>query len=109
MIIANATGCSSIYGYSFPYNGYNTDANGKGPAWANSLFEDNAEFGYGMVVAISQRRDKIIEIAKKITTHEKCDETLKAKLLAWIEHAHEIDGSEHAANELKIELAKCEC
>jgi pyruvate-ferredoxin/flavodoxin oxidoreductase len=53
MIVANATGCSSIYGYSFPYNGYNTDAKGHGPAWANSLFEDNAEFGYGMVVAIT--------------------------------------------------------
>lgn len=63
MIVANATGCSSIYGYSFPYSPYRTDEKGRGPAWANSLFEDNAEFGYGMIVAITQRRDKIKEIA----------------------------------------------
>jgi pyruvate-ferredoxin/flavodoxin oxidoreductase len=77
MIVANATGCSSIYGFSFPYNGYNTDAQGHGPAWANSLFEDNAEFGFGMVVAITQRRDKIIEIAKKVAANEKCVDDLK--------------------------------
>lgn len=47
MIIANATGCSSIYGFSFPYSPYATDEDGEGPAWSNSLFEDNAEFGYG--------------------------------------------------------------
>jgi len=66
MIIANATGCSSIYGFSFPYNGYRTDANGRGPAWANSLFEDNSQFGFGILCGITQRRDKILDIAKKV-------------------------------------------
>ena len=51
MIIANATGCTSIWASSTPSTPYNTDANGRGPAWANSLFEDNAEFGYGMKLA----------------------------------------------------------
>jgi pyruvate-ferredoxin/flavodoxin oxidoreductase len=53
MIVANATGCSSIYGFSYPYSPYCTDKYGRGPAWGNSLFEDNAEFGYGMIAAIS--------------------------------------------------------
>ncbi|MCM1320079.1 MAG: pyruvate:ferredoxin (flavodoxin) oxidoreductase [Muribaculaceae bacterium] len=52
MVMANATGCSSIWGADFPSNAYCVNADGHGPAWANSLFEDNAEFGYGMAVAI---------------------------------------------------------
>ena len=53
MLIANATGCSSIYGASAPSMPYCTNAEGQGPAWANSLFEDNAEFGLGMHLAKS--------------------------------------------------------
>jgi len=98
MIIANATGCSSIYGFSFPYNGYATDKKGHGPAWANSLFEDGAEFGFGMVVAITQRRDKIKEVAKLVCEKEQCPEELKKSINNWLEHAHEIEGSEIAAN-----------
>ena len=59
MYIANATGCSSIWGGSAPTTPYCKNHEGKGPAWANSLFEDNAEFGYGMAIAIRQIRDKI--------------------------------------------------
>ena len=58
MIIANATGCSSIYGGSSPTCPYTTNKEGHGPAWANSLFEDNAEFGYGMNLAYKARRDQ---------------------------------------------------
>ena len=58
MMIANATGCSSIYGASAPSVPYTTNAEGKGPAWANSLFEDNAEFGYGMYLGVKQIREK---------------------------------------------------
>lgn len=68
MVIANATGCSSIYGGSAPTCPYTVNADGHGPAWANSLFEDNAEFGYGFNLAYTQRRlklrDKVIELAK---------------------------------------------
>ena len=59
MIIANATGCSSIWGASYPSSPYTVDANGRGPAWGNSLFEDNAEFGLGMATAAKQVRAKV--------------------------------------------------
>lgn len=59
MIVANATGCSSIYGANLPTTPWTTDANGRGPAWSNSLFEDNAEYGLGMRVALNQRRDML--------------------------------------------------
>ena len=59
MMIANATGCSSIWGGSAPSTPYTTNHEGKGPAWANSLFEDNAEFGYGMFLAVNQMRSNI--------------------------------------------------
>lgn len=59
MIVANATGCSSIWGASYPSNPYCTDRNGRGPAWGNSLFEDNAEYGYGMACAVASRRRRL--------------------------------------------------
>jgi pyruvate-ferredoxin/flavodoxin oxidoreductase len=59
MIMANATGCSSIYGGSFPATPYTKNAEGRGPAWANSLFEDNAEFGFGMRMANETMRDRV--------------------------------------------------
>ena len=62
MLIANATGCSSIYGGSAPTNPYTVNGKGHGPAWANSLFEDNAEFGYGMNLALTQRRARLKDI-----------------------------------------------
>jgi pyruvate-ferredoxin/flavodoxin oxidoreductase len=62
MLIANATGCSSIYGGNLPTTPYTTNKEGKGPAWSNSLFEDNAEFGMGYRLAI----DKQNEIAKQL-------------------------------------------
>jgi pyruvate-ferredoxin/flavodoxin oxidoreductase len=66
MLVANATGCSSIYGGSAPTCPYTTNDEGKGPAWANSLFEDNAEFGFGMVLAMKQRRAKLAELVTKL-------------------------------------------
>ena len=59
MYIANATGCSSIWGCSAPSTPYTVNKEGKGPAWSNSLFEDNAEFGYGMAVAVKARRNEM--------------------------------------------------
>ncbi|MBQ3078314.1 MAG: pyruvate:ferredoxin (flavodoxin) oxidoreductase [Clostridia bacterium] len=61
MYVANATGCSSIWGGSAPSVPYAKNKQGRGPAWANSLFEDNAEFGYGMALAVAQRRQKLID------------------------------------------------
>ena len=59
MVVANATGCSSIYGANLPTTPWTTDANGRGPAWSNSLFEDNAEYGLGMRVALNQKRENL--------------------------------------------------
>ena len=65
MIIANATGCSSIYGGSSPTCPYTVNKQGHGPAWANSLFEDNAEFGYGMNLAYKARRETLKDKGRK--------------------------------------------
>lgn len=62
MLIANATGCSSIYGGNLPSTPYTTDANGRGPAWANSLFEDNAEFGLGFRLSVDQHRSRVMRL-----------------------------------------------
>ena len=65
MVIANATGCSTIWGGSFPSNPYTTSKRtGRGPAWANSLFEDNAEFGLGMFTAMKHRRDRLTQLVQ---------------------------------------------
>ncbi len=83
--IANATGCSSIWGGSYPSAPYTKDRYGRGPAWANSLFEDNAEYGYGMYLAIKQRRAKLIEDCQKFADTL---ETAKEKNNSmWIEQA----------------------
>ena len=67
MIVANATGCSSVWGANFPSNAYCTLGDGRGPAWGNSLFEDNAEYGYGMAVTVRHRRERLRDAAKVLT------------------------------------------
>ena len=69
MLVANATGCSSIYGGNLPSTPYCKDANGRGPAWANSLFEDNAEFGLGMRVAVDQQNEYAKELLVGMAEH----------------------------------------
>lgn len=68
MLIANATGCSSIYGGNLPTTPWSTNAEGRGPAWSNSLFEDNAEFGYGMRVALDQQRQMALELLQLLSS-----------------------------------------
>ncbi len=80
VIIANATGCSSIYGGTFPTIPYTKDKNGRGPAWANSLFEDNAEFGYGMRLAVDQNRATLKSYVEKVLACDKACDKLKAAL-----------------------------
>jgi len=84
LVIANATGCSSIYGGSFPATPYTTNAEGFGPAWANSLFEDNAEFGFGMRIAYETMRDRVQTL---LFDHlDDMPEDLKALATSWIEN-----------------------
>lgn len=85
LIIANATGCSSIWGANFPSNAYCTDRFGRGPAWGNSLFEDNAEYGFGIATAIAHRRERIIELATQMSSSPEIPQDLKTALQNWID------------------------
>lgn len=96
--MANATGCSSIYGFSFPYNPYSTNNKGQGPAWANSLFEDNAEFGFGMVCALNQRRQKLKETCKEVIAKEGTPDNLKTAMQKWLDAADKLEESELTGN-----------
>ena len=78
-VVANATGCSSIYGGNLPTTPYGTDASARGPAWANSLFEDNAEFGFGMRVALDKQREQAEEILRSLA--DKVGEELAVAIL----------------------------
>ncbi|MCL2670487.1 MAG: pyruvate:ferredoxin (flavodoxin) oxidoreductase [Clostridiales bacterium] len=84
MIIANATGCSSIYGGSAPTVPYCKNHKGQGPAWANSLFEDNAEFGYGMALAGLQRRAKLVEKVRAMLALDWLEPALREAAEVWI-------------------------
>ncbi len=103
MIVANATGCSSIYGGSAPTCPYTTNKEGKGPAWANSLFEDNAEFGYGMNLAMSARRAKIEEDMK--ATIDSVNADTKAAFEQWLADKDNADASKVAAEMVKKAIA----
>jgi len=83
MIIANATGCSSIWGGSAPSTPYCTNKEGKGPAWANSLFEDNAEYGLGMAIAVKKIREKLAMLMEEALTLDISSE-LKEAFQAWL-------------------------
>ena len=85
MMIANATGCSSIWGGSAPSTPYCANQDGYGPSWANSLFEDNAEFGYGMYLAVKQMRDKLAILMESAIDKE-VDDKLKDGFKLWLEN-----------------------
>ena len=89
MVIANATGCSSIYGASFPASPYTTNSDGRGPAWANSLFEDNAEYGFGMKIAQDTIRDRIQTLIAE--NQDEFENELKELLNEWIENREDGD------------------
>lgn len=96
MMIANATGCSSIWGASAPSTPYCTDAEGKGPAWANSLFEDNAEFGFGMYTAVKQIRSRLVDLVKMALESDIPGE-LKEAFSAWLAGYKDAGASKAAA------------
>jgi len=106
MYIANATGCSSIWGGSAPSTPYTVNNKGRGPAWANSLFEDNAEFGFGMATAGKQRRDGLIALVQKLLTHEwmGADSPLRAAAQKWLDAANDGEASKVAADEFVAAL-----
>ena len=103
MMIANATGCSSIYGGSAPTCPYTTNEKGFGPAWSNSLFEDNAEFGFGMNLATTQRRAKLAEVIAEVAEIGK-DEAIVAAAKEWLENKDNAEGSRKAGEKLVAAL-----
>ena len=107
MIVANATGCSSIYGGSAPTCPYTVNEKGHGPAWANSLFEDNAEFGFGMNLAVNQRRAKLADTIKALA--EKCPDWAEYQAAAneWLENMEEAEGSKAAAQKVLACVEGC--
>jgi len=95
MMIANATGCSSIWAASAPSMAYTTNAEGKGPAWANSLFEDNAEYGYGMYLGVKQIRERLADLMKE-ALNTSIDENIKEAFREWLQGMDDADASKKA-------------
>lgn len=91
MLIANATGCTSIYGGSAPSTPYRKNEEGKGPAWANSLFEDNAEFGLGYAIANTTMRDRIERLLKDSLNGEHVPAEAKEVFQSWIDNRQDAD------------------
>ncbi|MBN2031771.1 MAG: pyruvate:ferredoxin (flavodoxin) oxidoreductase [Deltaproteobacteria bacterium] len=100
MMIANATGCSSIYGGSAPSCPYTVNDKGHGPAWANSLFEDNAEYGLGMFLGADHRRQKLADLVRE-ALETGVSEELKEAFRSWLDHYQ--DGEKSKELGLKIE------
>ena len=100
MMIANATGCSSIYGASFPASPYCTDRNGHGPAWQNSLFEDNAEFGLGMKLGSDRARETVADIMTKGLDSDNFSDEVKALFTRWLENRNVYDVTREVADAL---------
>jgi pyruvate-ferredoxin/flavodoxin oxidoreductase len=104
MMVANATGCSSIYGGSAPATPYCTNAEGQGPAWANSLFEDNAEYGFGMAKGVKQMRNRIERLM--VENMENVNAETKAAFEAWIDAKDDGDKSRLVSKVVTEALAK---
>lgn len=109
MMVANATGCSSIYGGSCPSMPYTTNEEGRGPAWANSLFEDNAEFGLGMAVATRKMRDRVEDLMRKGLTCTCCSDEQKVLFQLWIDNRENAEITEKVYKELIPLCEKCSC
>ena len=104
MFISNATGCSSIWGGPAATSPYCTNKDGKGPAWSNSLFEDNAEHGYGMYLGHEANRNRLANIVRELIAVDYCDADIKAAGAEWLEKMDDAEGSKEAGAKL---LAAC--
>ena len=105
MYIANATGCSSIWGGSAPSTPYTVNKEGHGPAWANSLFEDNAEYGYGMFLGVTARRQRLADIMTKFAAGEEdAPADLQTAAAEWLAGKDDAEASKAAAEKVKAAL-----
>ena len=108
-MIANATGCTSIYSGSAPATPYTKNEKGHGPAWANSLFEDNAEFGMGMTLAVEQMRARIERLMGEAATCADCSDELKGLFTEWIASKNDADATVELAARLIPAMEACAC
>ena len=109
MYIANATGCSSIWGNSSPSTPYTVNAKGQGPAWSNSLFEDAAEFGYGMLLAQKAIREGLKAKVEEVAASDKASEEAKAACNEWLETYGCGATNGTATDKLVAALEGCDC
>lgn len=105
MFVANATGCSSIWGGPAGNSPFTTDAKGNGPAWSNSLFEDNAEFGFGMALGHDHERAHLIDLGKRILDADDASDDLKSAINGWLDTIDDSDANQKATDDLKAALA----
>ena len=109
MYIANATGCSSIWGNSSPSTPYTVNAKGQGPAWGNSLFEDNAEYGFGMLLAQNAIRDELKEKVETLIAKDEAPEAVKAAGKEWLD-TFSVGALNGTATDALVEALKtCDC
>lgn len=109
MMIANATGCSSIFGGSFPASPYTTNKNGHGPSWANSLFEDNAEFGLGMYLGSERVRDRVGKLMTDGIESDCCTSEMKALFAEWISNRTNAETTREITDKLVPMIEACNC
>ena len=109
MYIANATGCSSIWGNSTPSTPYTINEKGQGPAWSNSLFEDNAEFGYGMLLAQKAIRKRLKEEVEAVAASDKASEAAKAACQEYLDTFNCGVTNGDATDKLVAALDGCDC
>jgi len=109
MMISNATGCSSIYGASFPASPYCTNEEGHGPAWSNSLFEDFCEFGLGMRVGGERARQTVANLMKKGLECECCTPEIKALFQQWLDAPQDPISTREVADKLVPLMKECGC
>ena len=108
-MVANATGCSSIYSGSVPSTPYTTNAAGHGPAWANSLFEDFAEFGLGMKIATEKMRKRLADLMTKAQTCDCCSDEIKALAAQWLENEDNAAVTREVADKIVPLCEACNC
>ena len=108
-IIANATGCSSIYSGSVPSTPYTTNEKGQGPAWANSLFEDFCEFGMGMELANEKMKARLTDLMTKGQTCDCCSDELKGLFAEWIANQNDAAKTKELAEKIIPAVESCSC
>jgi len=108
-VIANATGCTSIYSGSAPSTPYRTNEEGRGPAWASSLFEDNAEYGLGMYYATEVMRDRLAGLMEKGLACDCCSDELKGYFTEWLENREDATKTKELEAKITPLVNACSC